>query len=237
MKIELPHEPIIDIGKGDALIVLPDPLGNLATWTPFMDAFSETHRVLVPRLPFYIYPLSPVRAEDITAYLEKFLNANGVSRAVIIGTGIASFIALMYAWLSPKRVKRLVLTGSPELDKSPFANAAPGFRDEFSDDFPGVYPWLKTNDGTINQFYYKTCEETSDDLKHSGTVIPSLTQIAAPVLLISGLQDKVTPPEVSLEFHDLLPCSKAVFIDDCGHHPMLEQPYVFQEHVRNFLTQ
>jgi pimeloyl-ACP methyl ester carboxylesterase len=65
----------------------------------------------------------------------------------------------------------------------------------------------------------------------------ALSDIALPTLLIWGLQDTITQPEVALEFHNLLPDSRVKFIENCGHVPMMEQPQLFNRYVREFLAQ
>ncbi|HTF20526.1 MAG TPA: alpha/beta hydrolase, partial [Chryseolinea sp.] len=62
-----------------------------------------------------------------------------------------------------------------------------------------------------------------------------LYSVSTPTLLIWGRQDTVTPPEVAEEFHALLPLSEMVILDHCGHVPMMEQPRLFNKHVRDFL--
>lgn len=62
-----------------------------------------------------------------------------------------------------------------------------------------------------------------------------LDRITTPTLLIWGLQDTITPPEVALDFYNKLPDSSITFLEHCGHVPMMEQPQLFNEHVRKFL--
>jgi pimeloyl-ACP methyl ester carboxylesterase len=63
-----------------------------------------------------------------------------------------------------------------------------------------------------------------------------LSRITIPVSLIWGKQDKITPPEVALEFHELLPNSELNWIDLCGHAPMMERPVIFNELLDKFLN-
>jgi pimeloyl-ACP methyl ester carboxylesterase len=62
-----------------------------------------------------------------------------------------------------------------------------------------------------------------------------LHQIAAPTLLIWGKQDQVTPAFVGEKFNELIENSKLVFVDECGHAPMMEKPDVFNGHLEEFL--
>ncbi|RMD75104.1 MAG: alpha/beta hydrolase, partial [Bacteroidetes bacterium] len=64
-----------------------------------------------------------------------------------------------------------------------------------------------------------------------------LHEIKAPVLLVWGKQDNVTPPFVAEKFHELLPDARLVFIDKCGHAPMMEHPEEFNRHLEAFLEE
>ncbi|MFN3940290.1 MAG: alpha/beta fold hydrolase, partial [Chitinophagales bacterium] len=62
-----------------------------------------------------------------------------------------------------------------------------------------------------------------------------LHKITAPTLLIWGNNDTITPPCVGEEINKLIPNSQLVFIDKCGHAPMMEQPQIFNAYLEDFL--
>jgi pimeloyl-ACP methyl ester carboxylesterase len=62
-----------------------------------------------------------------------------------------------------------------------------------------------------------------------------LYKIHIPVSLIWGRNDKITPPEVAIEFNHLLSDSELHWIDNCGHAPMMEQPEEFNRVLKEFL--
>ena len=62
-----------------------------------------------------------------------------------------------------------------------------------------------------------------------------LPKIATPALLIWGRNDVVTPPEVAVQFHQLLPHSELSWIDKCGHAPMMEHPIIFNRILMEWL--
>ena len=63
-----------------------------------------------------------------------------------------------------------------------------------------------------------------------------LYKIRIPVGLIWGRNDKITPPEVAVEFNELLPDAHLYWIDKCGHAPMMEQPEEFNKLLKDFLS-
>ena len=62
-----------------------------------------------------------------------------------------------------------------------------------------------------------------------------LPKMKLPCLIIWGKNDNVTPPEVGIEFNNLLPNSDLSWIDKCGHAPMMEHPEKFNEILLDWL--
>jgi pimeloyl-ACP methyl ester carboxylesterase len=57
-----------------------------------------------------------------------------------------------------------------------------------------------------------------------------------PTCIIWGKNDTVTPPEVAVEFDELLPNSDLFWIDKCGHAAMMEHPDEFNKILNNWLN-
>jgi len=64
-----------------------------------------------------------------------------------------------------------------------------------------------------------------------------LPELKVPSLIIWGKQDNVTPPKVAKEFNRLLPDSKLIWIDNCGHAPMMEHPDEFNNSILGWLKE
>jgi non-heme chloroperoxidase len=64
-----------------------------------------------------------------------------------------------------------------------------------------------------------------------------LTEIACPALIINGMEDTVTPPEVAATMHALIPGSKLELIPEAAHLSNLDQPAIFNgillEHLQS----
>ena len=205
--VELPYEPLFDKGEGDPIILLHGFFGNFHVWEKVMDEFASTHRVLIPRIPLFTNPITKERLDDLVDYIDRFIRKNVSSdkKVILMGNSLGGHMALMYAWEQPSRVRKLILAGSSGL-----------FENSFGDAFPQVVDY----------------DFVQGQVKSAVSV---LHNISMPTLLVWGIQDTVTPPEVALEFHDHLPNSKVVFLESCGHVPMTEQPDLFIHHVRAFL--
>ena len=63
-----------------------------------------------------------------------------------------------------------------------------------------------------------------------------LPNMKTKTLIIWGKQDNVTPPNVAEDFNSLLPNSDLLWIDKCGHAPMMEHPNNFNKLMEKWLS-
>ncbi|MBL7859356.1 MAG: alpha/beta hydrolase [Cyclobacteriaceae bacterium] len=239
------YKPHFDVGEGDAIILLYGLFGNLSNWGHVAHEFSGTNRVIIPRLPFYSSLIMLERLDTLVDYLEAFITHHELNKVILMGNSLGGHIALLYAHRQPRKVKKLVLTGSSGL-----------FENSFGGTFPRVKDYQYIREKVQQTFYkpevatkelvdevYATVQSRSKTLSIIGlaraaqrhNLANTLDQVTTHTLLIWGLQDTITPPEVALDFHELLPKSEIIFLDHCGHVPMMEQPKLFNHHVREFL--
>ena len=61
-----------------------------------------------------------------------------------------------------------------------------------------------------------------------------LPEIAVPVLILVGKEDKITPPEASLFMHKKIHKSRMYVLDHCGHLSNMENHAAFNAHLREF---
>jgi hypothetical protein len=62
-----------------------------------------------------------------------------------------------------------------------------------------------------------------------------VVNIKTPTLLVWGLNDTITPPQVGHEFNRLIENSELHFIDKCCHAPMMERPEIFNAILETWL--
>jgi 2-hydroxy-6-oxonona-2,4-dienedioate hydrolase len=240
------YKPLLDAGEGEPVILLHGLFGNLSNWGHVVDEFKTTHRVLIPRLPFYTRPITRQRLDDLVDYINDFIEENQLQKIILMGNSLGGHVALLYAWKYPALVRRLVLAGSSGL-----------YENSFGGTFPRVKDYDYIREKVQSTFYkpevatkelvdevYDTVQSRINTLSIIGlaraaqrhNVADMLGQLITPTLLIWGLQDTITPPEVALEFYDRLPNAEIAFLDHCGHVPMMEQPQLFNQHVRKFIN-
>jgi pimeloyl-ACP methyl ester carboxylesterase len=64
---------------------------------------------------------------------------------------------------------------------------------------------------------------------------PLLSSIACPTLVVSGLQDRVTPPALQAEIAAGIPGARLETLEFCGHLAPLEQPDAVNRLMRDWL--
>ena len=74
-----------------------------------------------------------------------------------------------------------------------------------------------------------TISQRAEDL------VPRLQEIRVPVLVITGDDDRIVPPDRSADLVNHLPDARLVVIPQCGHLPHEERPVEFMDAVADFL--
>lgn len=236
----------IEAGEGETLVLLHGLMGELSNWEHTIDYFKDRYRVIVPILPIYELPLLTLGVKSLSKFVHRFLKFKKLNQVVLIGNSLGGHVGLVFTAAHQENVKALVLTGSSGL-----------YENAFGGSFPKRESYEYIKEKTAFTFYdpatatkelvdevFKTVNERSrvirilalakSAIRHN--MSKELSRITIPVSLIWGKQDKVTPPEVAVEFHELLPNSELNWVDKCGHAPMMEQPEVFNDYLNTFLN-
>jgi pimeloyl-ACP methyl ester carboxylesterase len=235
----------VEEGEGEVLMLLHGLFGALSNFYDIIEHFKATHKVVIPILPLYELPLEETTVMGYVNYVERFVEYKQYHRVMVLGNSLGGHIALLYALRNAEKVSAVILTGSSGL-----------FESAMGDSYPkrGDYEYIKRKaEVTFYDPKHATKElvdELYDIVNDRNKVIRVLAtaksairqnlaeevgKIHAPTLLIWGNNDTVTPPFVGEEFHKLIPNSKLIFIDQCGHAPMMEQPTAFNKHLEIFI--
>jgi pimeloyl-ACP methyl ester carboxylesterase len=228
------------------LLLLHGLMGALSNWEKVVEEFSPNYRVILPLLPIYDLPLLTTGVRALSKYIHKFIKFKKLSNVVLLGNSLGGHVGLIYVLAHPGYVKALVLTGSSGLYENAFGGSFPRresidfVREKVQYTF---YDPETATDELVNEVY-----ETINDrhkvirilamaksaIRHN--MKKDLRKITMPVSLIWGRDDKITPPEVAVEFNELLPNAELHWIDKCGHAPMMEQPEEFNKYLAMFLN-
>jgi pimeloyl-ACP methyl ester carboxylesterase len=235
----------IDEGEGEVLLLLHGLMGALSNWEEVVNEFKSQYRVIIPMLPIYDLPLLTTGVKTISKYIHKFVKYKKLKDFTIVGNSLGGHAGLIYVLAHPSFAKALVLTGSSGLYENAFGGTFP--RRESYDfikekvEFTFYDPKTATKELVDDVFrivndrhsVVRILAMARSAIRHN--MQKDLHKIHIPVGLIWGKNDKVTPPEVAKEFHEYLPKSELIWIDKCGHAPMMEQPEEFNKALKGFL--
>ena len=235
----------IQKGKGDTIILLHGLFGALSNWHNVLTFLSKNYKVIIPLIPITKIDIKKTNILGLTEFVSNFINKLKLKKFSIIGNSLGGHIGLMYTLLNPKKVQKLILTGSSGLYENSFGSSYPK---------RGDYNWINTqvnhtfyNSKIISKKYidevYKTLNDNTQCLNilnvarsaQRENLSDRLKEIKCPTLLIWGLNDTVTPPYVAHQFNNLINNSKLEFIDKCCHAPMMEHPKIFNKIIGPFL--
>jgi 2-hydroxy-6-oxonona-2,4-dienedioate hydrolase len=240
----------IEVGKecgGTPILLLHGLMGGLSNFSVLIEHFSKTRPVIMPTLPIYEMPMLSVGLGGLLEFLEKFIAYKGYDKMHIVGNSLGGHLALMYVLKHQHKAASMTLTGSSGLYESAMGNTFPK---------RGDFEFIKRK--TQDTFYdpevatpelideiYATVNDRNKALRIVMTsksavrnnLEDQLHLIHIPTLLIWGANDNVTPPEVAVKFNELIKSSKLAWVEKCGHAPMMEHPYQFNQILEDFLTQ
>lgn len=235
----------VDEGKGDVLLLLHGLFGALSNWDGVINGFSDRYRVIIPVMPIYEMPIKEAGLEGLVAFIEDFIAFKNLNNLTLLGNSLGGHVGILYTLKHPDMVRRLVLTGSSGLFENSMGGSFPkrGSYDYIAERVAYTFydPKVATKE-LIDEVFDITssipkCMRIVAIAKSAqrNNVAKDLPTITVPTLLVWGLNDTITPPEVAYEFDRLIPNTELHFIDKCCHAPMMEHPGRFNKLLRNWL--
>jgi pimeloyl-ACP methyl ester carboxylesterase len=227
-----------------SLILLPGQLCDGALW-----------QFQTPRLS----PTADIRIADLTlddsigAMADRVLGS-APPRFALAGLSLGGYVAFEILRRAPDRVTRLALMNtSARADTEGRAlSRESSIRAARIGSFKGVTPrFLPTilhpthaSDPEIAEIVLAMTERVGrvaferQQLAAIGRPdsLSLLPSIACPTLVISGLQDRVTPPPLQVEIAAGIPGARLESLDVCGHLAPLEQPDAVNRLMRDWLN-
>jgi pimeloyl-ACP methyl ester carboxylesterase len=235
---------VVDVGDGLPVVFLHGLVGLNEHWEGVVERVQHKVRCILFQLP-----LLQLRGEDCsihgaTRLTARFLDEYLDEPAVLVGNSFGGHVALRIAIEHSPLVRGLVLAGSSGLIEKTMV------------DKPEHRPsreWLARK---IGELFYDKSKMREADLdrahaelsdRHGARAMVKLSksakrdhlgdrisQIGQPTLLLWGKQDVVTPPEAGEGFSRMIRNSQMVWLDNCGHAPMMERPDQFAEALLKF---
>ncbi len=236
----------IELGEGTPVIILHGLMGGLSNFDGVANFFPpKGYKILIPELPIYDMPVLRTNVRNFAKYVKQFIDHKEYKKVILLGNSLGGHIGLLCTKMYPELIQGLVITGSSGLYESAMGESYPkrGDRDYIRKKAENVFfdPKIATKEivddvyETVNDRnkLLRTLAIAKSAIRHNmGTDLPTMT---TPTCIIWGKQDNVTPPDVAIEFHELLPDSDLYWIDKCGHAAMMEHPDQFNELLDTWL--
>lgn len=230
----------IEVGEGTPIIILHGLMGGLSNFDAVTNFFSEKgYKVVIPELPIYGMPLLKTNVKNFANYLKDFIDFKGFESVILLGNSLGGHIGLYHTKMFPKKVKALVITGSSGLyesamgggytKRSDYEVIKKKAQDVFYDPAVATKEIVDEVYETVNDRnkLIKTLAIAKSAIRHN--MSKDLPNMPTATCIIWGKNDTVTPPEVAIEFDELLPDSELFWIDKCGHAAMMEHPEEFNK--------
>ncbi len=248
-------------GYGPPLLLLHGWGGSSRYWRSSLEALGDTRTVYALDLPGYgdSPPWDgPANIERAAALVVEFANALGLDRFDLTGHSLSTSVAVHVALSIPERVRSLVLTCT-----STYRNEFERRAAEQIHRILGLWlrvrrPWMESVPmiyrAAARRFFYRVPsdhvlrESFSDFLRmdrdtglaHAADVTNGdyhavLRQVSVPTLLIGARQDNVMRTAGTPYIAQLIPNCRLIWMERCGHLPMIERPDLYNRLLREFL--
>ncbi|MEI7644057.1 MAG: alpha/beta hydrolase [Chloroflexales bacterium] len=249
-------------GSGRPLLLLHGWGGSSRYWRGTLAALSANHDVIAPDLPGFgdSPPLDGhANIHRVVDTVVAFADKLGLAQFDLNGHSFSASVAVYVAAHYPDLVRRLVLTSFSTFRNEPerrfvlqvhkvltlwMALRRPWMADRrmfYRAVSSRLFYRLPADDQILRESFtdfLKMDKRTS--LASAGSVgdpeiNPALRQIRAPTLIIGSRQDSIMPPGGTPVAAKLVPNSRLVWIERCGHLPMIERPDIYNRMLTEFL--
>lgn len=243
---------------GPVLLLLHGFAADKDNWTRFARSLTDEYRVIAPDLPgFGESVASSTISFDIASQADRlslFTEAIGLPAQHVAGNSMGGYLAGVYALRYPKRVKSLIffdnagiksprpseLVERIQRGENPLIARTPEEFDRLISfvfvETPFIPPPVRSYLAARAVRDRERLDKIWKDVFAAPVPLEErLAEIAAPVLIIWGDQDRVLDVSSTEVMKQALPAAELVVLKACGHMPMVERPEESARIVRGFL--
>lgn len=255
-----------ELGAGEPLLLLNGTGSPMSEWDPaFLERLSQRARVIVFDYPGLGQSSAPARDSfaGIASAVSQLLTDIGVQRADVLGWSMGGFVAQHLLRSASGQVDRAVLMGTnpggprtvlgPDWVQRADSDPDAGLRTYLRTNYPhrrcaqaagrrfldrlaaaqesGRYPASRVPART-----YRLMVAAENPWLRSGRNLRELSSVRAPVLVLVGGRDVITPPRNSRILAEAIPGAQLVRVPAAGHSVAFQAPVVVADAVTDFLA-
>lgn len=246
----------LEAGAGHPVILLHGAgmPGGADDWRPSIEPLSSHFRVIAP--DFIGWPPGDTRDNldafpYLTDFVREFQDAMGLRSCHIVGATMGAWIAGLFAYESPQRVDRLVMTGNPGFHGAPnerLANVQRPTEEQIRRAIERVGQSLseserealiqeklqKVSEPGYTEAHAKMMKTMSDPSNRSRfNLIRRLPCLTMPTLFVLGRHDPSS--EHAEKLQSLVPGSQLHIVEEGGHQIHYENVEEFTKYAIDFL--
>lgn len=232
-------------GEGSPVVLIHGLGNDLSLWNDVAAILARQHRVLrydVRGFGATDKPSGPYSMAQFGQDLCGLLDVLGIRSAHLMGVSMGGVIAQRLALDRPECVRSLVLVSTSSevgaqartawlrladvIEARGFdprnADASRAFSAEFAARHPTIVRAMGARNAANDPSAYAAAARVAGDYHWTD----ALADVDCPVLIVQGLDDRLTPPGGSVKMHRALRRSRLLLLDGVGHNVQTEKPEV-----------
>jgi|TARA_B110000263_G_C15311114_1_gene513333 3-oxoadipate enol-lactonase len=256
-KVDISGVDIIQAGKGPDLVLLHSLLAERSVFDEVLPELAKNFRVTLPNLPGFggtaaLDNLDP-HVDDYADFIFDLMQRlNLTHQTTVLGNGAGGFMAVSLAIKYGNYFDKLILAdtghGFPEEGKGPLRLLAKrveeeGMKSILDAAMARMFPESFINENPETIAIRKTALSKCDPQAFAATaralsnvdMSREISGINNPTLIMVGLEDKTTPPNMSYSLHKGITGASLVTIPNCGHCPQIQSSSIFLKEIKSFL--
>jgi len=239
------------------VLLLHDADGGHLTFAPQVETLASAgYRAVAWDMPGYGYsaPIEPYTFKGLAESCMALVDALQCGPVALVGHGLGAMVALEVAVRRPALVRQLVLcAGGPALDaqaaedwvapRLKMLEQAGGGMEMLAQTLvprfigTGALPeGVRLASHALSQVYAGAYRRALEALSTFSRGAGEIAQLHVPALLVSGGQDRCTPPDALEALAQVLPDAEHLSLPHVGHWPQLEDPEGFDGALLDFLA-